>query len=74
MTLELEDSPDLTDEEAAQALHTDGVDQLHVRMSEASAARGGTQSHEFRRKKPHLYCRTTFTDNSVVLFRVDWLQ
>lgn len=79
-----EDSIDLLDEEIRGAVETkDSTDFVRVleemirpylRPNVAAAIK----SHELRRRKPHLYCRTRLAldgePDKVLLFQVDWLQ
>lgn len=68
-----EDSEDLTEAEMALAVETSGPDDFGKHLTDLSKDLGQPTKHELRRKRPHLYCRTTFP-NMILLFRVDWLQ
>lgn len=79
-----EDSLDLTDAEIAAAVETkDSTDFIrlleeNIRPYLRPNVAGAIKSHELRRRKPHLYCRTRLAldgePDKVLLFRVDWLQ
>jgi hypothetical protein len=85
---EAEDATDLSDHEVEGALET--VDATHltellaraVSPGEASVgkadARYAIGKQEVRRRKPHLYLRTTLVcpgePRKILMYRVDWLQ
>ncbi len=79
-----EDSPDLTDEEIAVAVETTDSNSFVSALEEAIRpmirpnVAAAIQSHELRKRKPHLYCRTRVAldgePDKVLLFRVDWLK
>lgn len=83
-TMPDEDSPDLTDEEIAGAVDTSDSNAFVKALEEEIRplirpnVAAAIQSHELRKRKPHLYCRTRVALDSepdkVLLFRVDWLQ
>jgi hypothetical protein len=78
-----DDSPDLTDEEVEGAIPTrdsnDFVRNLEelIRPLIRPNVSASIKSHELRRRKPHLYCRTCLAidgePDKVVLFQLDWL-
>jgi len=83
-----EDAIDLSDHEVMGSVYT--PDSAHladllvraVSPGEASVGKGDARyavsKHEVRRRKPHLYLRTTLVcpgePNKVLLHTVDWLQ
>jgi hypothetical protein len=81
---EEEDSPDLTDEEIEGAVDTVDSNSFVRLLEEALRplirpnVSGTIRRQELRRRRPHLYCRTTLAidgePDKVLLFRVDWLQ
>lgn len=75
-----EDSEDLTDEEVAQAIPTEGTHALSQRVVAFLQEHPGMQleKHELRRRKPHLYwrvrLRVPMDEERVLVFLADWLQ
>lgn len=79
-----DDSPDLTDEEIVGAIPTQDSKSFVSALEEVLRplvrpnVGGSIASHELRRRKPHLYCRTRIAldgePDKVLLFEVDWLQ
>jgi hypothetical protein len=83
-----EDAIDLTDHEVRMAVDTNDSTHLTdllvraVSPGEASVGKGDARyavaKHEVRRRKPHLYLRTTLVcpgePSKILIHRVDWLQ
>lgn len=79
-----EDSIDLLDKEIESAVVTkDSTDFIRLLEEEVRPylrpnCAAAIKSHELRRRKPHLYCRTRLAldgePDKVLLFQVDWLQ
>lgn len=86
--LEAEDASDLSDHEISRALETDDSAHLTTLLARAVSpgeasvgkadARYAVARQEVRRRKPHLYLRTTLVcpgePAKVLVHRVDWLQ
>lgn len=75
---EHEDAADLTDQEVASAVETQSLRDLVDSLTRAITASGYTLSRqELRRRKPHLYLRSTLVRAGAperrVIHRVDWL-
>lgn len=75
-----EDSEDLTDEEVASAIETTGTEGIVSGATIPCPECSGVVRvllHELRRRKPHLYWRTTLEcvhgHTTVRLFITDWL-
>jgi hypothetical protein len=75
-----EDSSDLTDEEIERAIPTDNTQGISQRIVADLQESPGMQleSHELRRRKPHLYWRvklqTAAGEQHSLIFLADWLQ
>jgi hypothetical protein len=75
-----DDSPDLTDEEVERAVLTSNTDDLSRKVVADLRGNPGTQleTHELRRRKPHLYWRvklkTPTGEDRSIIFQADWLQ
>lgn len=74
-----EDSEDLTDEEVAAAIETEGTEDIVAGTTVPCECGGGVRIllHEFRRRKPHMYWRTTLEcshgHTTKRLFVTDWI-
>lgn len=68
-----EDSPDLTDEEVANAIVTVDTSSF-ISLFKRQVAQGHKKvlSYSLRRRNPHVYCVVRLTDQTLV-FQVDWL-
>jgi len=71
-----EDSPDLTEEEAAEAVDTIGLADFATRVKAFAAEAGypGVLKYELRRRAGILFSRVSYTDGPQRLFRVEWLR
>jgi len=73
-----EDSEDLLDSEVERAVVTTSVTDIAQKMSQyIKDHRGQLSSHEFRRRKPHLYWRSRVhlpdgTEETLV-YQIDWM-
>lgn len=74
-----DDSEDLLDEEVERAIVTTDTSDLSKKIVAYLQEHSGEQlnSHELRRRKPHLYWRSRIIpstgDPHTIVFQVDWL-
>lgn len=72
MTIDDEDSTDLTDAEVEGAIPTSSSQQMVELLKEALSEGVKVESYALRRRNHHLYCRVVLTEGTLV-FQVDWI-
>lgn len=69
----LEDSPDLTEEEVAQAIGTTSVEDLVAAVKRKLTPGEAVARYELRRQGENLYFRVRLAADRVLTFRTNWL-
>ena len=68
-----EDSVDVSDEEVAQAIDTEGEPEFSTKVVEFTRKHEGSPSFDLRRKGGILFCRVSVAAERQ-LFRMEWLR